>query len=344
MNEIDGWREEKRSAFLYRVVAQSESGTPRQALFLELANEADGQASIWAQHAREKGLHVPADYSPDARSRLVAAMTRRWGPRALRGVLTAMKVRGMSIYTKSVPGHHASGGGGENRHRHGGAESGGNLRAAVFGVNDGLISNASLILGIAGATADTRMVLLSGIAGLVAGAFSMAAGEYVSVRSQREMFEYQIGLEREELEHYPDEEAEELALIYAARGLEREEAQRLAKALIADPEKALDTLAREELGLNPEELGSPWGAALFSFVSFAAGAVIPLLPFLLAAGPSSLYVSMLLSGAALFGVGALISLFTGRSAWRSGLRMLSIGAAAGLTTWLTGHLLGVTLA
>jgi len=343
MSEIDGWREEKRSAFLYRVVAQAEAGTPRQALFLELANEAEGQAMIWARHAVSKGLLLPPAYAPDARTRLVAAMTRRWGPRALRGVLTAMKVRGMSIYTKSVPGHHAPGGGTEHRHRHGGAESGGNLRAAVFGVNDGLISNASLILGIAGATADTRMVLLSGIAGLVAGAFSMAAGEYVSVRSQREMFEYQIGLEREELEHYPDEEAEELALIYVARGLDREEAQRLARALIADPEKALDTLAREELGLNPDELGSPWGAALFSFLSFAAGASIPLLPFLLAAGAYPLYVSVLLSGSALFGVGALISLFTGRSAWRSGMRMLAIGIAAGLTTWLTGHLLGVTL-
>ena len=160
--------------------------------------------------------------------------------------------------------------------RHRGVSGGGNLRAAVFGVNDGLVSNASLILGVAGASANNSIILLSGVAGLLAGAFSMAAGEYVSVRSQREMFEHQIGLERDELAQYPEEEAEELALIYAARGLAREDAQKLAKAIIADPAQALDTLAREELGLNPEELGSPWGVAIFSFLSFAAGALMPL--------------------------------------------------------------------
>ena len=131
----------------------------------------------------------------------------------------------------------------------------------------------------------------------------MAAGEYVSVRSQREMFEYRIGLEREELEHYPDEEAEELALIYAARGIELAAGRKMAKAVIADPEKALDTLARKELGLNPEDLGSPCGAALFSFVSFAMGAAIPLLLFLLAGGSGSLLVAIILSATALFGVG-----------------------------------------
>ena len=267
-----------------------------------------------------------------------------FGPRRLRGVLAAMKVRGMSIYAKSVPGHHRPGSGGEHRHRHSGAESGGNLRAAVFGVNDGLISNASLILGVAGATADNAFILLSGVAGLIAGAFSMAAGEYVSMRSQREMFEYQIGLEREELEHYPEEEAEELALIYEARGLPREEAERMAKGLLADPEKALDTLAREELGLNPEDLGSPAGAALFSFVSFAAGATIPLAPFLLGGGAAALFATVALSAGALFTVGATISLFTGRGAWASGFRMLAIGAAAGAVTYGIGSLLGVTLA
>jgi VIT1/CCC1 family predicted Fe2+/Mn2+ transporter len=198
-------------------------------------------------------------------------------------------------------------------------------------------------MGVAGASADSRIVLLSGVAGLVAGAFSMAAGEYVSVRSQREMYEYQIGLEREELEHYPEEEAEELALIYEARGLPRDEADRLAKGLLADPEKALDTLAREELGLNPEDLGSPAAAALFSFVSFAAGAAIPLAPFLIAGADAALPASIALTAAALFLVGAAISLFTGRSAWASGMRMLAIGAAAGLVTYGVGKLLGVAL-
>src|SRR6185369_5369125 len=150
----------------------------------------------------------------------------------------------------------------ERRHR--GLGSGGNLRAAVFGVNDGLVSNASLILGVAGSGADTRTVVLAGVAGLAAGAFSMAVGEYVSVRSQRELYEHQIALERDELAQYPEAEAQELALIYAAKGLRADEASKPASRIVADPEHALDTLAREELGLNPDELGSPWGAAVAS--------------------------------------------------------------------------------
>jgi VIT1/CCC1 family predicted Fe2+/Mn2+ transporter len=229
----------------------------------------------------------------------------------------------------------------ERRHR--GLAGGGNLRAAVFGVNDGLVSNASLILGVAGAAAEPGIILLSGVAGLLAGAFSMAAGEYVSVRSQREMYEYQIGLERDELEAYPEEEAKELALIYEARGLAWLEAKRLADSMIADPERGLDTLAREELGLNPDELGSPWGAAAFSFLSFAAGALIPLLPFLLGKSAWSLYVSIALTAAALFAVGSTLSLFTGRGALHGGGRMLLIGGAAGALTFAIGKLLGVTL-
>ncbi|HEX9194187.1 MAG TPA: VIT1/CCC1 transporter family protein, partial [Burkholderiales bacterium] len=172
----------------------------------------------------------------------------------------------------------------------------------------------------------------------------MATGEYVSVRSQREMYEHQIGLERAELGEYPAEEAEELALIYAARGMNRVDAHALAERTIADPRLALDTLAREELGLNPEELGSPWGAALSSFFSFAVGALVPLLPFLLARDERALIAAVTVTGVALFGVGAMISLFTGRSAVRDGLRMLAIGAGAGAVTYLVGKLLGVTLA
>ena len=343
MHELDGWREEKRSAYLYRVVAQAEAGTPRQALFSELAHEADKQAAIWERHARTAGRPVPDGFVPDLRTRVVARLVRRLGPRPLRGVLAAMKVRGMSLYTHALPGHAMPHTLDDVGRRHRGVESGGNLRAAVFGVNDGLISNASLILGVAGASADNAIILLAGAAGLIAGAFSMAAGEYVSVRSQREMYEYQIGLEKQELDQYPEEEAEELALIYQARGLSREEAATLAKSLTADPEKALATLAREELGLNPEDLGSPWGAALFSFFSFAAGASIPLLPFVFASGTTSLMVAVALTGIMLFAVGATLSLFTGRSATYSGLRMLAIGAAAGGFTYLIGKLLGVTL-
>jgi VIT1/CCC1 family predicted Fe2+/Mn2+ transporter len=157
------------------------------------------------------------------------------------------------------------------------------------------------------------------------------------------MYEYQIGLEREELAEYPEEEAAELALIYQARGLPEAEATRLANAMIADPERGLDALAREELGLNPDELGSPRGAALFSFLSFAAGALIPLMPFLIAGGDIALIASIAASAVALFLVGATLSLFTGRHAWRGGLRMLGIGAAAGALTYAMGSVLGVSL-
>ena len=345
MSELSSWREEKQAAYLYRVVSETEAGTPRAALFTELASEADKQAAIWERLAREAGYLPLAPYAPDTRTRVVAALVRRLGTRPLRSVLSAMKVRGMSLYTHAVQGHASQSPGSEmglgKRHR--GVGSGGNLRAAVFGVNDGLISNASLIMGMAGAAADNKLLLLSGIAGLIAGAFSMAAGEYVSVRSQREMFEYQIGLEKEELDHYPEEEAEELALIYVARGLPRDDAVRLATQLTADPARALDTLAREELGLNPDDLGSPWGAALFSFAAFAVGASVPLLPFLFASGTKSMAIAIALTTTALFGVGATLSLFTGRNAWWSGTRMLGIGCAAGVVTYLIGKLLGVTL-
>jgi len=335
----EGWYEERRSAYLYRVMAEAETGTPRSALFTGLAAEAENQALIWA---RQHGSSVP-EFAPDLRARVVAALVRRYGPRPLRAVLVAMKVRGLSVYSHAAPGHPLPTTLEEVGKRHRAVSGGGNLRAAVFGVNDGLVSNASLILGVAGASANNSIILLSGVAGLLAGAFSMAAGEYVSVRSQREMFEHQIGLERDELAQYPEEEAEELALIYTARGLPREDAQKLAQALIADPAKALDTLAREELGLNPEDLGSPWGVAIFSFLSFAAGALVPLVPFLVLAGERALPVSIAFTALTLFGVGAMISLFTGRSALRDGLRMLGIGAAAGGLTYAIGKLLGVSL-
>jgi VIT1/CCC1 family predicted Fe2+/Mn2+ transporter len=345
-NPLESWNEEQRSALLYRVCAEAEAGTPRAELFRRMAGEAEAQAAIWRAQLTARGHSPPGPYVPDTRTRLVAALVRRFGPRPLKNVLAAMKVRGMAVYG-SVPrrdvGHATpiAGSGTELRHR--GLGRGGNLRAAVFGVNDGLVSNASLILGIAGASTDARVVLLTGVAGMCAGAFAMAAGEYVSVRSQRELFEYQIGLERDELAQYPEAEAQELALIYTAKGLPPKEATRLATKLVADPEHALDTLAREELGLNPDELGSPWGAAVSSFLSFAGGALLPLLPFMIAPGPRALPVAIGITAVGLFGVGALLSLFTGRNALRSGLRMLALGGLAGAVTYGIGLLAGVTL-
>ena len=336
----EGWLDETRSAYLYRVIAEVERGSTRADLFEKLAREAEGQAAIWAKNT---GLASVPAFVPDLRTRIVAGLLRRYGPRAMRGILAAMKVRGLSIYTHSVPGHPSPTSIEEVGKRHRGIAGGGNLRAAVFGINDGLVSNASLILGVAGAASSNDIILLSGIAGLLAGAFSMAAGEYVSVRSQREMYEHQIGLERAELAEYPEEEAEELALIYVARGMSVRDAHDLASRTIADPRLALDTLAREELGLNPEALGSSWGAALSSFFSFGVGALVPLLPFLFGRGEGALVVAVALTAAALFGVGAMISLFTGRSAFRDGLRMLAIGGGAGAVTYLVGKLLGVSL-
>jgi VIT1/CCC1 family predicted Fe2+/Mn2+ transporter len=259
-------------------------------------------------------------------------------------VLAAIKVRGISVYgdAMAAPGHPMPRAVGEVGRRHRGVGSGGNLRAAVFGVNDGLVSNTSLIMGMAGATHETGIILTSGLAGLLAGALSMAAGEYISMRSQREMFENQITLEREELAQYPEEEAEELALIYSARGMDMEEARTIARKMIAEPEYGLSVLAREELGLNPDDLGSPWGAAIFSFLAFTGGALIPLIPFLLSLG-AAVTAAAMLAGISLFGVGAAISLFTGRAALWSGLRMVLIGGGAGLVTYGLGAALGVGL-
>jgi VIT1/CCC1 family predicted Fe2+/Mn2+ transporter len=340
---LEGWTDEMRSAYLYRVVADVEAGTPREKLFRGLAAEAESQAAIWAQSAQRAGAAVPPRYVPDARAKIVAALVRRHGARSMRTVLAAMKVRGLSVYTHAQPGHPRPTTIEDMQARHRNVATGGNLRAAVFGVNDGLVSNCSLILGVAGATASGSVVVLSGIAGLLAGAFSMAAGEWVSMRSQREMFEYQIGLERKELAEYPAEEAQELALIYEARGLPADEAAALATSTVADPVKALDTLAREELGLNPDELGSPWGAAISSFLSFALGALIPLAPFLFVRGEAALPTSIGITAVALFAVGAATSLFTGRSAMRDGVRMLAIGGGAGAVTYAIGKLLGVGL-
>jgi VIT1/CCC1 family predicted Fe2+/Mn2+ transporter len=196
-------------------------------------------------------------------------------------------------------------------------------------------------MGVAGAAAEPAVLVLTGVAGLLAGAFSMAAGEYISMLSQKEMFEHQIGQERDELERYPKEEAEELALIYAARGIPLEEARDVAAHLIANPDKALDTLAREELGLNPDDLGSPIGAAVSSFLAFSVGASLPIIPFLLKL-PNGVAVAAALSGAALFAVGAVLSLFSGKSAWLGGLRMLLIGSAAAAATYFIGSLFNVS--
>ncbi len=338
MSLVASWREERQSAWLYRRLAACEQDARQSALFLELAKSAEAQAEIWALQLREQGGGLPP-FRPSRRARVVARLACLFSPRRMRMVLAAMKVRGLSAYQGPViPSPHPPVPLPEPQHQ---GYGGGTLRAAVFGVNDGLVSNTSLIMGVAGATGETSAILTAGVAGLLAGALSMAAGEYVSMRSQREMYEYQIALERAEIEAYPEEEAEELAQIYHARGMELGQARALTRQMVKDPQLALDVLSREELGLNPDDLGSPWGAAGFSFVSFVAGAAIPLLPYVLGGqGTPALLGAALLAALGLFGVGAALSLFTGRSALHSGLRMLLIGAGAGALTYAIGALVG----
>jgi vacuolar iron transporter family protein len=341
----DSWYHEKESAWLYRQLAATEADPAHSALFLKLAAAAEEQALRWQRVAqRTNAAAATRLFRPSLRARIVARLLRRFEPRALRPVLAAMKLRGLSVYSAPVSSGHAmptSLAQVGARHR---SAFGGSLRAAVFGINDGLISNVSLVLGVAGANASGRYVLTAGLAGLLAGALSMAAGEYVSVRSQREMYEYQIALEREELAEYPEEEAEELALIYQARGVALEQARAMSRALLSSPQAALDVLAREELGLNPDDLGSPWQAATTSLVAFAVGAAVPLLPFLAGARAfRGTLAAALITLAALFAVGLSLSLFTGRHALRSAVRMVLIGGAAGALCFFLGRALGVAL-
>jgi VIT1/CCC1 family predicted Fe2+/Mn2+ transporter/rubrerythrin len=236
--------------------------------------------------------------------------------------------------------------GGEDRvepwHR---AGQSGTLRAVIFGISDGLVSNTSLVMGVAGAASgEPKFILLAGISGLLAGSFSMAAGEYISMQSQRELFERQIHLEREELKAMPEEEEAELAGIYRRKGFTAEEAKAISHRLFENPEHALDTLVREELGLDPDELGSPWRAAGGSLLAFAAGAVVPVMPFLFGGGVAVFTASILLSLVAMFAVGGTVSLLTGRSFVVSGLRQVGIGVLAATVTFLIGRMINVSVA
>lgn len=339
------WQSEKTAAYLSAAVAANEPDPKRAKLFRDMAAAAEDQAKILA-----KDLNPAPAFTPSMRTRITALLLGVLPPRTMRHVLTASKVRGVSVYRsksssgdKERDGHPWPTSVEEIGRQHTNYGSG-TLRAGVFGVNDGLVSNTCLVMGVAGAGTSSSVILLTGVAGLLAGAFSMAAGEFISMLSQREMFEHQIAQEKDELERYPDEEAEELALIYEARGVPLEEARHIAKHMIKDPEKALDALTREELGLNPDELGSPVGAAISSFLTFSVGASMPLIPFVLGYDKEGIVIAAVISGAALFCVGAALSLFSGRNAVIGGLRMLAIGSAAAAATYFLGSLFGATIA
>jgi vacuolar iron transporter family protein len=342
---LQRWRSEKTAAYLSGAVAAAESDPTRAKLFRDMAASAEKQAGILA-----KDLKPVPTFAPSLRSRIIVFLLGIFGPRAIRHVLSASKVRGVSVYRGKATSSGEEGAEGHpwptsaeevgQRHKNYGS---GTLRAGVFGVNDGLVSNTCLVMGVAGAGTSASVILLTGVAGLLAGAFSMGAGEFISMLSQKEMFEHQIGQEKDELERYPKEEAEELALIYEARGIPIKEARHVANHLIQNPEKALDTLSREELGLNPDELGSPVGAAISSFLTFSVGASLPLIPYLFGDAKHGILIASLISGTALFCVGAALSLFSGRNAFLGGGRMLVIGAAAAAATYYIGSLFGATV-
>lgn len=219
----------------------------------------------------------------------------------------------------------------------------GALRAAIFGANDGLVSNLALIMGVAAATSNRRVVLLAGVAGLLAGAFSMGAGEYISMRVQRDVFENLLEYERREQEEQPDQELAELVAIYETKGIPKELARATAEAVHANPDLRLDTHAREELGLDPDDLGSPWGAAISSFITFSIGALIPLVPFLVSEGTAAIVWASALSLGTLFAIGGFMTMFTGKSFAVQGTKMMAIGGAAAFVTYLVGSALGVNI-
>jgi vacuolar iron transporter family protein len=282
---------------LYRSMAAAERDTQRAAIFEKLAQNEERHAQRWAKLIQSGGGSVPK-HKPSARVRLLGWLARQFGTRRVVPIISSMEARDEAGYMRQpeaagLPAEErahsrtllAMEGSTSGQDSIAGAErwhttaTGGGLRAAVFGINDGLLSNFSLVMGFAGAEAKSEYIILAGVAGLLAGSFSMAAGEYVSVRAQREVFEQQIAIEKEELEMSPREEEEELSLIYQAKGIPEHEASRLANRIIQNPKTAIDTLAREELGLDPAGLGSPWTAAMSSFVAFVLGAFVPVAPY-----------------------------------------------------------------
>jgi VIT1/CCC1 family predicted Fe2+/Mn2+ transporter len=346
---------------LYRSLAAAEKDKKRARIFERMVQAEERHARRWARLIQSAGGVVP-QYRPTVRVRVLGWMARHFGTQRVLPIVSSLEARDEAGYLTQPE---AAGMPAEER-AHSRAlramepglstqeaivgverwhvmSRGGSLRAAVFGINDGLVSNFSLVMGFTGADARPEYVLLAGVAGLLAGSFSMAAGEYVSMRAQRELFEQQIAMEKQELEMSPAEEEEELSLIYQAKGIPEREAATLARRIIRNPRTAIDTLAREELGLDPAQLGSPWSAATSSFIAFVVGAFVPVLPYLFVAGAIASFASAVLSCLALFGVGALLSIFTARGPFFSGMRMLAIGLFASAITYSVGWLLGVSV-
>lgn len=367
---------ERKASLLYRSLAETTEGDRREAL-LELADIEDQHAAHWIAKCAEHGVEVPpAPTGLDPEDAQLLSRARSLGlvsvldqleqnegadagmyddePEALASmpkderehaeVFRAMRTAGEPAATGQFPHKVLAPGEGESWHR---IDKSGSVRAAIFGVSDGLVSNTALVMGFAGANAagalESSAVLFAGLAGLLAGAFSMAAGEYVSVASQRDLFHREIEMEARELAEKPEEEQKELELIYRAKGLPKEDAARIAATIMADPKTALDTLAREELGLDPDELGSPVKAAASSFIAFAIGASVVVIPYLFLEGIPALVVAIVLSVTSLLVVGGLVGRFSGRGIVFSAFRQLAWGVGAAAVTYIVGSIIGVNV-
>jgi VIT1/CCC1 family predicted Fe2+/Mn2+ transporter len=359
--EIALWQasrqDEVDSVHVYRALAAYSGGG---GLYARLAEAEERHASLCAERLKALGAPI-GDVLPTRRARMLGFLGRRLGPRFLGSALTAGESAAEERYGKlgdeggaiaaeerahsralaspaavdETPSRHAE------RHRLGVANT---LRASVLGANDGLLSNFSLIMGVAGAQLSRTTVLITALSGLLAGAGSMALGEWISVQSSREYEEHELGIERRELDLYPDAELAELSALYVAKGLSEEDASRMAGSILSSSSVALDTMAREELGIDPELRGtSPWRAAGSSFALFCVGAIVPILPYFFVGGTTAVVPSAALSGLALFGIGAAITLVTGASWLRSGLRQVAFGIAAAIVTFAVGRLLGTAV-
>jgi vacuolar iron transporter family protein len=363
----NNFTEEVNSAYLYRVAAELEQDETLSGVYVRLAEAEERHASLWEEKLIEAGATAPTR-EPELRSRILAWLARRLGPSVVTQVMASTELSGRTMYddqpevegtslradershavmldalrkqsTKGVRGTVLARL--EGRHK---AVGGNALRAAVLGANDGLVSNTSLVMGVAGAAFSATGVLLAGLAGVLAGAISMALGEWLSVQSARELHQSQIETERDEILAMPEAEAEELALIYEAKGMTPDEASRAARDVMSDPDSFLDAKVREELGIDPDELGgSAWQAAITSFFLFAIGAIIPVIPFFFMVGNAAVLTSLGLAAVGLFLLGAATALVTGTGAARTGTRSLVLGVIAAGATYGIGTLLGVTI-
>jgi len=348
----------------YRAMAEAEHDSPLATVYRHLAQTEERHASLWETKLRDAGAWSGMP-RPSWRARVLAAVARRFGAGAVAATIGGRETRDQGAYDsqpeaagtslprdersharllREIAGSGIAGPGIatlEGRHRTGGNA----LRAAVLGMDDGLVSNFCLVMAVAGASADSRTIVVAGIAGVLAGSISMALGEWLSVQSTRELYLRQIGIESEELAAAPEEEEEELTLIYRSKGVAADQARAIARQLVSgDARTAIDALAREELGIDPQDLGgSAWVASGTSFAMFATGALVPLVPFAFTTGTPAVVLAAALSALALFGVGALITVITGRSALRAGLRQLAIGIAAAAVTYGIGKALGTAI-